>query len=337
MALHGGQPAIETSIQGTLPEGVKFDSWKDALETTFPELDLVNAEVRPRDNVYEYHYATPMCGVRCSFDGDVKVSCNIYCSDAKLLTHLKDFFEKTTTKDIPKGRVHALVSTHDGLQFQSLGIGSLALERLNYEQEVLDGYDRICSELKSPTPGGRIAIIDGPPGGGKTFLVRGLLATVTDVVFAIIPANLVHSLAEPQIVPLLVGLRKNNGNKPLVFIIEDADECLAPRMADNMSSVSAVLNLGDGILGQLLDVRIVATTNTHHQEIDSAIRRPGRLSAIVHVGFLSVAKANEIYLRLTGKEGSFDRKATLAEVYRHARDDGWKPDSSEKKVGFDVD
>jgi len=229
-----------------------------------------------------------------------------------------------------------------------MGIGGQPLERGNYEDDVLKGFDRIVSDLSSSTPAGRVSILDGKPGGGKTFLVRGLLDAVKDVIFVIVPSNLVQELAQPGMIPALVKLHQSRGQRPMVFLIEDADECLAPRMGDNMSSVSAVLNLGDGILGQLLDVRIVATTNARHQDVDEAIKRPGRLSAMIHVGLLSPEKAGEVYQRLTGKPPYlfeldkmvgplFKGKTSLAEVYQLARDSGWIPPPKERKMGFGVD
>ena len=121
----------------------------------------------------------------------------------------------------------------------------------------------------------------------------------------------------------------------MVFIIEDADEVLAPRQGDNMSAVSVMLNLGDGILGKLLDVRIVATTNAHRQELDEAIMRPGRLSASVAVGPVPYEKAKAIFERLAPGKELKEKAYTLAEIYSKARDEGWEPPKLDKrKMGF---
>jgi ATP-dependent 26S proteasome regulatory subunit len=190
--------------------------------------------------------------------------------------------------------------------------------------------------MNADQPRGRVAILNGEPGTGKTFLVRGLLNDIKDAVMVIVPANLVVQLAQPGMIPALVELHKDSGERPIIFLIEDADEVLATRMGDNMSAVSAVLNLGDGILGKLLDIRLICTTNAKHQDLDAAIMRPGRLSAHVSVDALPYEKAQVVYRRLLGAEAELPRhrEYTLAEIYQMAFDKGWKPAKETKKVGF---
>ncbi len=50
-----------------------------------------------------------------------------------------------------------------------------------------------------------------------------------------------------------------------MLIVEDADECLVQRGSDNMSTIASVLNISDGILGSILDVRVLATTNAEKE------------------------------------------------------------------------
>jgi len=345
MAILGGAPALEMNGSFSLKEDDTFDTFLAKFSAAFPGLRNIGIDTGTAKIAY---YVADHGAVSVKFDGDINADFHVVSRDPKFLEEFKAFKNENTTMSIPKGRVHVLVSTQKGPEFKSMGIGGLALERGNYEDVVLKGFDRIVADLSSAAPAGRIAILDGKPGSGKTFLVRGLLDAVKDVVFVIVPANLVTQLAQPGMIPALVSLHQSRGGKPMVFLIEDADECLAPRMGDNMSAVSVMLNLGDGILGQLLDVRIVATTNAHHQEIDEAIKRPGRLSAMLHVGYLSAEKAGEVYERLTGKPARvypdmtnpldskplFNSKTSLAEVYQMARDTGWTPPPPERKMGF---
>ena len=82
---------------------------------------------------------------------------------------------------------------------------------------------------------------------------------------------------------------------------------------------------------------IVATTNAKHQDLDPAIKRPGRLTAFQTVGALSPAKALEVYKRLMSTESpvEFSKKAmTLAEVYQFAYDSGWRGPKKERQFGF---
>ena len=85
------------------------------------------------------------------------------------------------------------------------------------------------------------------------------------------------------------------------------------------------MNLGDGILGAVLDIRILATTNAETLEMDPATRRPGRLCRHLRVGPLTPQLASKALNRLTGKMVPFDKDITVAEVYSKARSLGWKP------------
>lgn len=347
--LHGGGPAFEKHHTGSLKDDDSLDKFIERFDLKFSHLKALQHD-KPENSKSDSarHYFADHGAACIEFDGDAKIELHVVTKDESFMNEATAFFAENTTKSIPKGRVHVLITTSQGPEFKSMGVGGQKLERGNYEDDVLKGYDRIIADLQAASPAGRVAILDGKPGTGKTFLVRGILDDVKDVIFVIVPANLIQELAQPGMIPALVGLHQSRGDRPMVFIIEDADEVLAPRAGDNMSSVSAILNLGDGILGQLLDVRIVATTNAHRQDVDEAIKRPGRLSAMVHVGPLGPEKAGEVYQRLTGKPALvypdmtnplagvslFTNKASLAEVYQMARDSGWTPPPSERKMGF---
>ena len=101
--------------------------------------------------------------------------------------------------------------------------------------------------------------------------------------------------------------------------MEDADVCLSERKAENMNSISSILNLSDGIIGSLLDLRIVATTNTPVTEFDKALLRKGRLSAHMKVGALTPEHINRVWLRLAGPKVklpvSVETVKTIADVY----------------------
>lgn len=340
-ALEGG-PAVQLkNFSASIKEDGSIEAFVKSLEGRFPDLRLIEvdqAESRKSETSWVFVNTTRTCHIK--FDGDTRVTVKVTTTSLEFLENFATFFEANTTKTMPRGRVHVLITTQDGPDFKSMGVGGEALVRENYSDEVLRGYDRVVKDLGAVSPAGRVAVFDGKPGTGKTFLIRGLLDEVKDVIMVIVPANLVEQLAQPGMIPALVSLHQNRGDKPMVFIIEDADECLAPRMGDNMSSVSAILNLSDGILGQLLDIRIVATTNAHRQELDEAIMRPGRLSASINVGPLPFDKAEAIFKRLTvDKELAYKKDGyTLAEVYSKARDSGWEPPKKDKKkMGFNND
>lgn len=269
-----------------------------------------------------------------------------YCGTTTFVNDITTFILSNSTVPESMGNVYAMISTLEGPQFKSIGHGGEHLIRENYSAGVLKNYDRIADSLQAKVPSGRINIMSGPPGTGKTYLIRGLIQGVKKAKFAIVQASHVSSLANPGMLPALLDFRKDG--QPIVFVIEDAEECLATRDAGNNSAVSALLNMGDGVLGSLIDLRIVATTNSAVKDLDPAIRRPGRLSTICEVGPLTADEAWAVFDRLTydektglGKDWSdWSPKAsyTIAEVYQRATDSGWKGEDPKrmKRVGFNI-
>ena len=232
------------------------------------------------------------------------------------------------THDNPKeGFVYALThSAMGGYALSRIGAAGTPLERGNYNPQVLANYDHVVADLKAESPCGRLIIMAGEPGTGKTYLVRSLLADIPKAAFVVVPSHMVKELGSPALLPALAGARHGGMDGPMALIIEDADKVLVNREAGDMSAISSLLNLGDGILGSVLDVRIIATTNAKVLEMDAATRRKGRLCAYVDVGPVDPEQAETIVQRLVpGSTKRPAKRVTLAEVYSHARDIGWKP------------
>lgn len=245
-----------------------------------------------------------------------------------------DEFEKS-----PYAKVSGVFQSQTGIEVKDFSspIG-WPLDRMNYGADVLAFYDKISAELISDTPIGRLAILDGKPGGGKTFLLRGLVQDLSaNAHFVYLPASLVPSMDGPQILSMLDEMsqysRRDERPRHKVFIVEDADECLVSRGADNISAIRNLLNFCDGFLGTMLDVRIVATTNSgfvgRTDKVDVALLRPGRLIARATITPLGPDELKAWFAHRTdGNVPENLTQMTLAEAYGKARDLGWKPPGS---------
>lgn len=222
------------------------------------------------------------------------------------------------------GSVYVLSYTDNGPALVQAGCADVEIERGNYTESVIRDFDHIVKDLQEPSPCGRLIVLNGPPGTGKTFFVRGVMMAVTNCMFIIVQAHMIADLMGPQLIqPLLRKKNQERSTTAIVFIIEDGDACLLPRQGDNMHSISSLLNIGDGILGSIFDVRAIITTNAKKLEIDEALLRPGRICRISNIETLPKDKCNEIYERLTGKSVKFTEPHTLAELYVHAKAKGW--------------
>lgn len=228
---------------------------------------------------------------------------------------------KATLVKHAQGDVFTLTGEAGTLELRRIGNAGRPLERDNYQTEILTRYDRAVAGLTSEEPHGRLVIVDGPPGVGKTYMVRGMLQEVTDATFLLIPASMIDDLTGPALLPALLDARDSpyeGAPKRLVLVIEDADAALVPRQSDNIALISALLNLGDGILGHTLDLRLIVTTNAKGVDIDPALVRPGRLLERIAIGPLSEDEALRVYRRLTGRSDGVTKCRTLAEVYAQA-------------------
>jgi hypothetical protein len=243
------------------------------------------------------------------------------------------------TDKAPTGSIYMLMAGPQGPEFREAGKGGESLVRENYTPEVVAAFDRICGELATAEPRGRLSVISGPAGTGKTYLVRALLQEVPSAIFTIVPQSALPMLMEPTGLTSLYDFRNDHKDNPIVLILEDADDALAPREDSSMNIISALLNMSDGITGKVLDVRIVATTNREQQSFDPAIMRPGRLSTATVVGKLSAEQAAKVYCRLLNIDSPdiyFDEPLSLSEIYQKAYDKGWMPAANKKsrRMGF---
>lgn len=190
------------------------------------------------------------------------------------------------------------------------------LERENYTGAVVAEADGIIDDICRPDPRGRIAVLHGEPGTGKTNLIRGIMEATPEATHVVVPSDILPDVTGPQFVAALINYRTEGR---MVLIVEDADTCLARRDGAQADVVN-VLNLADGIVGSLLDVFIIATTNIDGVDIDPALLRPGRMAAMVRVGPLDAPDANRVFRRLVGRAASpYEGPTTLAQVYADAR------------------
>lgn len=166
----------------------------------------------------------------------------------------------------------------------------------------------------------------------NSFFIRGLV-TEAEALYVYIPATLTASITGPDVLP--VFLRARQRNLPIVLIMEDADATIATRQIDNVGQLSDLLNMSDGILGEMADIRILATTNQKKSDIDAATLRVGRINEHIGFSYLNDTHACEIFSRLTNiKDPDHDairiindvtEKNTLASIYNLARRHGWEP------------
>jgi len=321
-ALEGGPPVRYCGWDGNL--GVPAQGLLAAVEGSLGVRLVMVRENGNGNGSFTYSSDTAMVSLSFSEQGRF-AQVFIATVDLEVVKKSEALFGHVIVPDNPEaGLVFSLVkNSMGGYSIRRLGAAGSPLERENYNPKVMDGFDHIVADLQTDSPCGRLVVMSGSPGTGKTYLVRSLLAQAKKAAFIVVPPQLTSELGSPEILPALTQA-KSEFNGPIVLILEDADRVLVDRNQGDMSAISSMLNLGDGILGAVLDIRILATTNAEKLQMDPATQRRGRLCRYIDVAPLEPQYATKVLSRLVHQPRlTFKEPTSLANVYGQARDMGW--------------
>lgn len=298
-------------------EGAFQDLLKDLSTKTGGHVYFTSAPIFGRGES-EIWFLFPQGSVLVKYRTDLRVAVTVSTMDEGVFEAIGETLGTHLLPENVRQPIYALARGPNGIEISDVGTAGEPFEPENYMPEIEEDFKFVVAELQREMPIGRLILISGKPGTGKTYFIRGVIHDVLDAIFVLVPAHLVNELAGPELVPMLVRARGMAGStKPIVLILEDADRALVPREEGSLAAISALLNVSDGILGHALNLRIVCTTNAEYGAIDEALKRPGRLSKQIQIGLLSPEKAGEVYCRISdGVEGQFDAPVPLAEVYR---------------------
>lgn len=143
---------------------------------------------------------------------------------------------------------------------------------------------------------GRLMLLHGPPGTGKTTALRSLAHAWRDwcqVDCVLDPEKLFGDSG--YMLDLVLGDEpRDRDGKPRwrLLLLEDCDELIGDRAKrESGQALSRLLNLTDGLLGQGSRILVAISTNEDLTRLHPAVIRPGRCLAQIEVGRLSYAEA----------------------------------------------
>ena len=218
-----------------------------------------------------------------------------------------------STKIIVSENAYSGDLTSTGISYEDIGGLKDEIELVREMVEMPMKHPEVFQKLGVGAPKG--VLLTGPPGTGKTLLAKAV-ATETDSTF--------YSIAGPEIMSKYYGesekhirdvFEKAEKNAPTIIFIDEIDS-IAPKRAEGIDQtekrvVAQLLTLMDGLKsrGQVV---VMAATN-RPEDVDEAIRRPGRFDRELKINPPSETARKEI-LRIHTRGMPLDKDVNFDEI-----------------------
>ena len=239
------------------------------------------------------------------------------------LKELRDMYEFMPTK-----KIYMLARIDGSLDFMEFDmdreLDSKELEN-NYNDDFKGFHEKVVLSLCDEKRSGLI-LMHGDPGTGKSTYIKHLISTI-DKNFIYVPKDMLADFAGPSFVSLLDSMEK------YIIILEDAEDLIRSRDISGNAFIDSLLNLSDGIIGDIFKLKFIVTFNSEISTIDSALMRKGRMMAKYQFNKLSPEKCEIIYRNKFGKSKKFTEASSLSDVL-FSDDKNEFTEVTKKKIGF---
>lgn len=252
-------------------------------------------------------------------------SITMYYNNENPKEELEKLFNCLTFKnDSPKDSEIYLVAYQQDYYTTSSKITSTTVDlSTHYNDDFIGVYNDICKFLDDRNSG--LIILRGAAGSGKTNFIRHLI-TNHPKHYVLVTNAMATRMSDPEFVSFMLE------HKNSVFILEDCEQILMDR-SENLfgGAISNILNMSDGLLSDVFNIKFICTFNADLAVIDPALLRKGRCYTNYEFKPLCLSKTNAL-LRSLGKDESY-KEMTLAEIYNTETKDFI---TKKEMIGFNV-
>lgn len=223
-----------------------------------------------------------------------------------------------------KGNVFFISRNYSELSLNSVKVKPHRFDPMNYNE----GFDEHFKDLVLFANSGEsgMFLLGGPPGVGKSCMIKSLIGlTHNKVIF--LSSTMINLLSDPGFQSFAFDELKNS-----CFIIEDAENLLSNRHSERSEATTNLLSLTDGLLGDALKIRVVATYNCNQDDIDPALKRKGRLKKKIDFELLTKERSQKLIDEL-GVDYKVEEAMSLADLYNIKTDNGVAK-KQQRRMGF---
>lgn len=191
----------------------------------------------------------------------------------------------------------------------------------NYNDDFIPPYNKICNIIKNDESAS-LMLLYGDPGTGKTSLIKHLICKYPEKDFVFIDGSLLLHASQERLMTYFLE------NQNTIFILEDCEKALMSRDKGYNPVMTTILNVTDGVIADVLGIKLICTFNTSLSNIDKALLRKGRLSLKYEFKKLCKEKVRKIL-----GDDTINEDMSLADIYNYKEENDYSKKAS-GKIGF---
>ena len=189
----------------------------------------------------------------------------------------------------------------------------------NYNDDL--PYEKMV-EILNREESAELLLFYGEPGTGKSTLIKKFISDMPDKDFIFMDGTLLANVQQDRLMSYFMECQD------AIFIFEDCEKILLDRNQSYNPTMSILLNLTDGIISDVLNIKIICTFNSPLNKIDPALLRKGRLTLKYEFKKLNKDKVKKLL-----PDENITEDMSLADIYNFKEENDYSKKIT-KRIGF---